>query len=329
MDTVISSLSIIENRDYVEILNEIYSIGYDILSFKLESEKALKGSVPIKELSTLMNNIPNIITYCACSEILAKSQYTGKPFKEAEQLREYCRFGQTQKGSYIITVMIPLDETYREKTLFQFDEDYKADEEDEEYLKDLGRKTIVRLINGLNEVKEIDLIDETKFKDEYPLTLNKNICEAFTDISKTMQDYTINITSKWESITRKSEYVLPTNANIVPREVLSKFEKMAEYLKTIPEEKRIELQGEIKSMHTYGACEKDILIVVYSKSIRRRVHVIIENEDDKKTILEAFGKKIEIKATGILGKPPDSSHWYLSNYSHLATFVQTTINDHP
>jgi hypothetical protein len=246
----------------------------------------------------VMKKIENIIKFGACSELNPKNRYI-QPYKEAKELIKNCELAQTKKGSFIINVRVPLDETYLDK-----------EEEKEEYIKELGRKTIKRIIKGLSDVKELDVSDEIRFNKEYDETINKNICDSISEILvREDSNINLNINAKWNPSKKIEEGIL-NMVDVDSKKVFKKFKKMSVYLKRIPEEKITIISGEIREMRRQPEDEKveKRLIKLYDDNLKRNIYSWLEDEDYRNACdFHRDKKKVRIK--GVLIQK--EGRWFL------------------
>ncbi|MDD5181831.1 MAG: hypothetical protein PHC66_01515 [Candidatus Nanoarchaeia archaeon] len=300
---IIQSLSVIDNKEFESLYEEIANIGYDLMKIRFDATKTEEGTIPLGDFVGAINNVKTMIMYGACSEIQTKSQYR-KPFDDAKFLVDNCEFAQTEFGSFVISIRVPLGKTY----LVPIDED-------NEYLKDLGRKTIARLIEGINEVEQVSIEDEEAFREGYDKKLNKNVCEAISHILQNEEGFNVEITAKWDN-TLPLETELPNHSRIEARSLYQKFNKIASYLKKIHEPEEITITGNIKKLETQ---DKDLqtekkLITIDVPSLKRKVYLYI-TEQEHISACNAYRDKARVQVTGTLNKK--TQHWCLDNPSNL------------
>jgi hypothetical protein len=297
---LICSLSFLEERNQTEIYEEIRNIGFDLMKFRFVAKQTKAGTIPLTDFVGVLNNVRNLITYSACSEIEPRSQYRGKLFSDAKELVENCEFAQTEAGSFVISIRVPLGKTYISKI-----------DEDNDYLRDLGRKTITRIIDGINDAEQLSLDDEAEFRQSYDKKLNKNVCEAISRILIKEEGFDVEINAKWDS-SIKPEKDLPKHSKIQSKMHFIKFNKMATYLKKIHEPEEITIYGTIKKLQRQemdSESEKK-LITIDVPSLKRNVYLYLK-EDDHKSACNAYRDSSKVKVTGKLNKK--TQHWFLDN----------------
>ncbi|MBI4146121.1 hypothetical protein HY489_02170 [Candidatus Woesearchaeota archaeon] len=295
---LIDSLSSIEDRTVQAIHDDILNVGYDVMKIRFEASKTQEGTIPLNDVIPALQDVKDMLTYGACSILNTKSQYT-KPYNEASELIRNCEFAQTEIGSFVIAIRVPSAETYLVNI-----------GADQEYLEDLGRKTITRLISGVNDVDGLNLEDEQKFREQYDEKLNKNVCVAISKLIEDENGFNLSITAKWD-VTKKPDVAAPSSAEIKATSY-KRFNTIAHYLKKIPEEKTLTITGTIRKMQRIDrisrTTEEKRLITVTVPSLKRNVHILLDDEEYK-VACNAHRDVKNVTVTGFLNKR--RAHWFL------------------
>jgi len=225
----------------------------------------------------------------------AQSKYQ-KPYEEASNLVDNCQLAQTSVGSYIFNIKMPLRETYLKIG------------EGEEYLKDLGRRTIIRILSGIKEAKDLTTLgDEAIFKENYDKKLNKNTCDAIKNLITGLQEITIQMGAKWDKL-MQLDTLPPENVNITHNDK-ERFEKMSDYLKDIQIAEEKVLVGEIKKLWREGNIET---IIIYDNKLKRNVYIELKHNDYITALEIHKNRSAIITIKGILDK--EGIKWVLRNY---------------
>jgi len=127
----------------------------DVLRFRLVSSNCDAGSVFFDDAIRLYSNVKKLIVSAASDVVSPSIQRTNTPTKVTRFVNA-CRFSQTAVGTYVVSVVLPLD----------FDEnasDASFDEiEDARYSGALARRTVRHIfdassdvLNGLNETDSL------------------------------------------------------------------------------------------------------------------------------------------------------------------------------
>ena len=301
IDDLLVSLSTIEDKEKEEIADSIINFGYDLLKMRFANNPVKDGAIPLEYANMVIKQIVDVIKYSACSEIFPQSRYK-TPYKEARELIKNCELAQTEVGSFIIKIRIPLDDTYLKKQKIK-----------KEFIEDLGRKTINRLIDGLDNVDKIDVSSEAKFEETYDEKLNKNVCDAMSRLLVDKEEgLSLEISARWNT-EKELKQKLKSFTKIDSSKYYQKFKKMGVLLEHIPDTKEILIEGKIQDLKRQQ--EEDVkyekrLIHIFSTDQKKMIYILL-NEADYKRACDAHRDKKPIKIKGILIQK--KGRWFLEN----------------
>jgi hypothetical protein len=105
---VVQNLSEFESRPQIEVLNDLIAPDADILRYRVASKVTGRGSIPLIEGIRLLDGARRSILSAACSVVNPVTHHLRMSRTEAQQLLEACQLGQTDRGSYGVSVSCPL-----------------------------------------------------------------------------------------------------------------------------------------------------------------------------------------------------------------------------
>ncbi len=101
-------LSVAEERSELEVLHDLTIAAVDVVRVRAQARGAEDSSLPIEDGVALVEQARNMMLAAACSAVEPRPQYpTRKPTRAVEYLRNV-RLGQTEQGSYIVTLISPV-----------------------------------------------------------------------------------------------------------------------------------------------------------------------------------------------------------------------------
>ncbi|MFH1636814.1 MAG: hypothetical protein ABIB71_00135, partial [Candidatus Woesearchaeota archaeon] len=206
------------------------------------SPKTEDGTLSFYKAMDLVNNAEKALYSSALSAIEPKKHYVNLHNKDVQGFIENCKFGQTEKGSFVATIICPLAKEAQLTLLPSFKP------------KDtITRKTIINLMKQLNfiatsiENKEFEgLINP---KEGSPL-LNSNFCEALLYIMEDKEDHlNVRITVSLAEGFNEEE-TIPLNVSI-KKDYYPIIEET--YKKLQPEEKPLESEfiGKVRNLNGF------------------------------------------------------------------------------
>jgi hypothetical protein len=115
MQTAILKLSEIEERSPFLVLNDLLSADADVLRFSVRSPDTSRGTLPLEQGMNLFAGAKQSLLSAACS-VLAPDRlhHPRMAFSEAEEFLRTCALGQTEEGSFTLTVRCPLHSADRQ-----------------------------------------------------------------------------------------------------------------------------------------------------------------------------------------------------------------------
>lgn len=119
MADVIERLSKHSGRAPLEVLNDLLIPPSDVLRFVVDEPEARSGSIPLEQSISLLTGAQRALLSSACSVIQPQSFHPRLSRAEAEQLIGACRMGQTERGSFTLTIACPVEAVDSELTLLK------------------------------------------------------------------------------------------------------------------------------------------------------------------------------------------------------------------
>jgi hypothetical protein len=102
-------LSETERRPLAAVLTDLLMPGADALRVRLHSQRAESGSVPFLSALALLEGAKGALLASAQSVDHPQAYHPRLNRTEGKELIEGCRFGQTERGSFVLAIYCPLD----------------------------------------------------------------------------------------------------------------------------------------------------------------------------------------------------------------------------
>lgn len=106
---VVDRLARSESRSSDQVLNELLAPPSDVLRFRLDDPVTADGSVPFGEGFELLKGVQRSIRAAACSVIDPQKFHRRLTRDKTDLLLQGTRLGQTERGSFVAIVILPLD----------------------------------------------------------------------------------------------------------------------------------------------------------------------------------------------------------------------------
>jgi len=102
---VLSLLQKLEARSELEILNDLSTVSSDVFRVRVEAADLASGSVPMEDGVALVEKARDLLLAAASAAIEPRAVYGPKRAIRAMDYVKRARLGQTERGSYVVTVI--------------------------------------------------------------------------------------------------------------------------------------------------------------------------------------------------------------------------------
>jgi hypothetical protein len=106
MSEVLRTLETVEKRDQLQILSDLTSARADVV--RIRRPGADDGTILLEDGVSLVNSASDMILAAACTTITPRLYYPGKKPTAATDYLHKTRLGQSERGSYVLTVISPV-----------------------------------------------------------------------------------------------------------------------------------------------------------------------------------------------------------------------------
>lgn len=241
MIELFKTLEMVETRNVVAIVNDVSISGADVLRFRVASSEALTGTIPLVQAASLTRGVETALLAAACSTISPKSYFPRMSYNEARDYLNGCRMGQSERGSYIITVLSPVaPPLIKQGSLF-------PDYEDEEAFE---RRVLFTLFNGLYQLKGAlatgtgEAIEET-----VSAGVSANLCEALTLMQPTNEVGELEVGISWAPV-RPVKKQVPQSKVRFSKESFPLITECVKYLRQTAPIEGYELRGLVRKLES-------------------------------------------------------------------------------
>ncbi len=105
MSDAVRALEAVEERSQLEILRDLLMTSADVVRLRLAAHHPGDGSLPLEEGAQFFQKAKDMMLAAACAAAEPRAYYPSrKPVQAMEYLRK-ARFGQTEEGSFVLTIL--------------------------------------------------------------------------------------------------------------------------------------------------------------------------------------------------------------------------------
>lgn len=105
---VLKELEAVENRSQIEIMSDLMRSGFDVVRIAARSANTTDGTIRIADGLALVEHAREALLSAACSSVKPRSVFHSRKPQQANEYMDSARLGQTEQGSYVLTVLSPV-----------------------------------------------------------------------------------------------------------------------------------------------------------------------------------------------------------------------------
>jgi hypothetical protein len=296
---VLEAIAKVENREIHQILTDLSLPPGDIVKFRVINRDTIGGTISFLEGFNLLESARKALFTTACDIIHPEKYHKRLGLKGAQQFIEECRLGQTEKGSFIASIICPfINETLEDKG-----QQLSIFNKEEEFRNSFTRKVTLRLMKTLSAMKSaIDRGEESRIVDlEGDDVISANFLESIIELNSAKNNNTeIEINTSW-SVFAFEKVITPTSIKFT-NDYIPVIESIINKIKPIEEGIDDEFIGRISQTKAdpdpYTRSEGEIILnyVLGDEEKVSKARVVLTSEDYEKAC-EAHknGKTVRIK----------------------------------
>lgn len=307
----VRTVSQIENRDYISVFKNMYSPNLDTLKLRFMGAGAEAGSLPLDYMRGAIDSIRDSLIFSACSEFSPQPMY-GRQLADAIRLVGKSRFGQTQLGSFVVTIEMPVEAplpTFAQTTT------------NEAPRVPIERRVLTRLIRGVDLARRVvagtELIDPAT---EFRTGLNANLAESLAALKRQDGDFQIELSATWDR-TIALPPGLPQAPLLIEDRTFEMLTSIGQALRGPAMARPVEARGIVIGLSREDIDidgEEEDLDAERTISVKARIDEqnyklrIVLSADDYRTACDAHRDRQQVIVRGLLEK--SRKRWLLTNY---------------
>jgi hypothetical protein len=293
MGDVVSILAEKERRPAIEILNDLLLPPADVIRFGECGPAAAAGDLPLDHGISLLTGARKALLAAACTEKKPQTYYPRMSLAEAEQFIQQCRLGQTERGSFIVTVACPLDAVPDAETLI-----------DQTPFTRRVTTLLMRSLHRLAWALDADELEPLLKPVEGEPLLSANLCDGLLDMTPEGEASVLTVSANWAR-TLPPPAAVPIPGKVKLRqETFGRIEVLAAKLRPAHAPQRQTFFGFVDTLNgranADGQMEGQVILRLVdpaSDTVRARTEL---NVQDYHTAWLAHGPNLPFSVQGIL-----------------------------
>jgi hypothetical protein len=212
MSEVVEALAGLEDRSQLEVYRDLTVATSDVIRVRVASSVARDGSLGFEAGVRLVQSTQEMVQAAARAAVAPRPSYRGRLPADADEFLKNARLGQTEQGSYVITIVCPIT-----PELNGGERHLETDLPFDRQVTTLLALSLHKTTLAANEASIRS--DLRPFIDAVPFGVSANLCDAVASLGEVAGDGDVEISFAW-SRSRKAPAV-PSSRIQVPRELIS------------------------------------------------------------------------------------------------------------
>lgn len=296
----ILKIAFVENREAERVINDLLVPPSDVIRFRVENQRTELGLISFNEGFSLLENAKKSLFTTACDIVNPTLFHKRMSYKNAQQFIDSCFLGQTERGSFVASVVCPfVNETIEEKpiqlSLFNTENELETS---------FTRKVTKRYMKTLAKLKDVIETGNHEILEDpsQPEMISANFIESIVELGEYGDKEEIEIFASWSSVT-KDVIDVPKTISFT-KDYIPPMESIIAKLKPVDAGKYGTFVGKVSKAQAdpdpASRSEGEItfnFIGDEDKIIKARVFL---NTEEFSKACEALDKGINVKISGLL-----------------------------
>jgi hypothetical protein len=275
MAELLATLELVEKRSQLEILRDISTTFADVIRIRSQHEGSKDGSLSLAGGVSLVENARDLLLAAACATVSKRAYFPTRKPDAAIQYIEKLRMGQTERGSFVMTIQSPVPPALQ-GALFPQEDLPEAAEPFERRVT----KTLMRAIAALREAADESAAtgDIRPFREAVPLGVSANLCDALVGLQEGTDSDWLEIGMSWAPARRMAEEAIRSSIRI-PRDVSPVLQEAGRVFKQVASFEEITLQGFVTDLHREDSRAGTITVSAVVEDRFRKVRIDLDPSD--------------------------------------------------
>lgn len=252
------------------LVAKLLSIRDDVLRLRVFNG-ANDYDVPLSFASSLITNAEKLLKAAACTVLRPRAHHPRLSLSEANQLIEKSRFGQTERGSYVVKVSCPLNALEVQGSL-------ELSDSDAPFVRQVTL-SLNQALQQLTSAIEADSIDSlvSRIRTSSSPLVSSNLCEALSGMHDDQMDNSLDLSFDW-SLLRHLPPQTRSQPIRIQRDYFARVEEIRRELRSVEREQQDTFIGTVERLdgemgddgRRSGAVVLAVLLAEEGESVRAR-----------------------------------------------------------
>lgn len=286
-----------ENKSVEQVLLYLLNPNTDILKIRLEKKDVEAGNILFDDAIRMYENAKRLLAATALDILHPKKYHQGRMDDCVLKFLSSCRFGQTEIGSYVVSVVCPFaeldeNEDYKQLSIFS---------DEEQCANSLTRQVTSRVMKNISFIKnQIDNgeMDKLILQDEDKI-ISANFYEALGGLNLDLNGADVEFIAEWSPIVKNADCV--KSRILLTHDYYQPIETTIERLKD-ETNKSTRIIGRIKKLESSPDVQKrkigKITVVYLDENDKRKTVTVNLNKNEYDKAIKAHERGFHVEIVG-------------------------------
>lgn len=286
-----------ENKSVEQVLLYLLNPNTDILKIRLEKKDVEAGNILFDDAIRMYENAKRLLAATALDILHPKKYHQGRMDDCVLKFLSSCRFGQTEIGSYVVSVVCPFaeldeNEDYKQLSIFS---------DEEQCANSLTRQVTSRVMKNISFIKnQIDNgeMDKLILQDEDKI-ISANFYEALGGLNLDSNGADVGFIAEWSPIVKNADCV--KSRILLTHDYYQPIETTIERLKD-ETNKSTRIIGRIKKLESSPDVQKrkigKITVVYLDENDKRKTVTVNLNKNEYDKAIKAHERGFHVEIVG-------------------------------
>lgn len=298
-EAIIKAINLIadnEQREQIQIINDLLLPPADQIRFRVNNTRTKDGLISLSEGFMLFESAKKSLLATAHDLLKPEVYHKRLGLKDAQQFIDSCMMGQTERGSFIASIVCPIgnhsvDDNYQQLSLFNSLDDLT---------NSFTRQVTTKLMNSISSVKQV--IEEQNYSYFDNGLISGNFLESLIEMGEYGENEEIQIMTSWAPTAPQLDNNVPSSV-MITKDYISPLEQVVEKIRERNADEAGEFVGrisEIKADPDIKLRSEGMIIFNCIGEYGAIKAKVILNNDDFHNAVTAFEKGNNIRVKGML-----------------------------
>jgi hypothetical protein len=205
---LLSVLEGVEQRSQEEILKDISTTSSDLVRIRALGVEEIDGSIPLDAGVSFAEKARDMLLAAACATVAPSAYWRRKPGRAIDYMLR-ARMGQTERGSYVLTVHSPVPPELHTRVTPDSPFERRVIETLTVSLEAVRRAAKQAVITG----------DLQPFREAVPLGVSANLCDALVGLSRVSPKNDFEVSVAWSPrrpVGDRSRSIVTVTSDFIP-----------------------------------------------------------------------------------------------------------------